>query len=173
MNDDPCRKLPMRVTANVMAGHLRPGEPVVVLVAKGIGSTQPYEFRDRDGRSYLMGWDLKADGHVLRVPWHLWMGNGARLANAMMDQRRLAFAMVVLVELPEVVAKVGGDDVGKNDVLHPSTLVDLLKGGAVRLKTAAHLLNVTEEGLRAELARPDCPAVLSTGGWVRVKISAL
>ncbi|TDU62480.1 hypothetical protein EI77_04704 [Prosthecobacter fusiformis] len=90
--------LPVRVNAHVLARFFREGDPVVVLVARGVGSTQPYEFCDKEGRCYVMKWEAGLDGHVLRLPWTLWMADEGRLAEVMLNQRRLPFAMVVLVE---------------------------------------------------------------------------
>lgn len=94
--------LPARVDSSILARYLTAGEPVVIVKLVSVGNTAPYDFRDAKGsRSYVFRWDLKAGGHVLRVPLSLWQANKAQIAHDIMDQRRLPNAIVVTVELPE------------------------------------------------------------------------
>lgn len=174
-----CQCLPDRVSEHELEKHARPGEPVIVVMARGIGSIQAYEFRDRDGRSYLMSWDAALNGHVLRFPWHLWMDRDGQLAHAVMNRRRLAFPLITLVEWKpgreEGVRKAGlaGQDPDScasiDNVLRYESMVDALAGAAVRVKVLARQLNVAEAELRDALAQPECPAELNAAGWVRMK----
>lgn len=94
--------LPARVDSSILAKHLTAGEPVVLVKLVSVGNTAPYDFRDAKGsRAYVFRWDLKAGGHILRVPLHLWQANKAQIAHDIMDQRRLPNAIVVTVELPQ------------------------------------------------------------------------
>lgn len=182
----------------MLRGRFREGEPVIVLVARGIGATQPYEFRDRDGRSFLLKWEGKLEGHVLRVPWHVWMADGGRLADGVMNQRRLPFALVVLVEwakqgeirmTKEDEGEECGDGEGQagvpaslekgeagvvvslseGDVLCYSRMRVMLGGGALRLRALGWALDVGEVELRAMLERADCPAMVTATGWVKLR----
>lgn len=93
--------LPARVDSSILARYLTAGEPVVLVKLVSVGNTSPYDFRDAKGsRSYVFRWDLKAGGHVLRVPLSLWQANKAQIAHDIMDQRRLPNAIVVTVEMP-------------------------------------------------------------------------
>lgn len=93
--------LPARVDSTILARYLTAGEPVVLVKLVAVGNTAPYDFRDAKGsRAYVFRWDLKAGGHVLRVPLSLWQANKAQMAHDIMDQRRLANAIVVTVEMP-------------------------------------------------------------------------
>ena len=85
--------------------HAKPGEPIVAIKAVGVGSTGPFEFRDRESRYYVMRWEHSSEGHVIKMPLSLYMEAKHRLAHDILDQRRLAFPMVVLFELPEPVAE--------------------------------------------------------------------
>lgn len=94
--------LPARVDSSILARYLTAGEPVVLVKLVSVGNTSPYDFRDAKGsRSYVFRWDLKAGGHVLRVPLSLWQANKAQIAHDIMDQRRLPNAIVVTVEMPQ------------------------------------------------------------------------
>ncbi|HEY1081605.1 MAG TPA: hypothetical protein VGE29_05045 [Prosthecobacter sp.] len=174
-----CECLPDRVSEHELEKHARPGEPVIVVMARGIGSIQPYEFRDRDGRSYLMSWDAVLHGHVLKFPWHLWMDRGGQLAHAVMNRRRLAFPLITLVEWvpgteeglePDVQTDPSTVKAESNDdVLRYNAIVDVLAGGAMRLRPLAKHMGVTEAELRSAVVQPDCPVELNAAGWVRVK----
>lgn len=190
--DEPCLKLPPKVTRQVLEKHKRPGEPVVLVVAKGIGSTQPFELCDREGRSYLLVWDAKLDGHVLRFPQHVWMRENAKVALGLMEQRRMTFPLVVLVEWEKedltggrhrrgnCASCCGGesDDGGhRRDACAPyyeggrrdEELRRMLGGGAVRVKVAAAELGMDEAVLRSWLDKEGAPARLIQGGWVKLK----
>lgn len=162
--------LPAQVNAQIMKRYFRPGDPVIVLIAKGIGSTDPYEFRDREGRSYTLNWDAKLDGHVLRLPWHLWMAEEGKLAQVIMHRRKVPFAMVVLVELSEAEAvEKGGCGVPKDDVLHYQRMLEVLEDGAMRSRALCWAMGVDEEALKQLLGTEACPAELSLTGWVKLK----
>ena len=171
-----------------MRGMMRAGEPVVVVVAKGIGATLPYEFRDREGRGFLLNWDVKLDGHVMRVPWHVWMAEGGRLAEVMLNQRRLPFAMVVLVEWEGMKKEAGGNEKAdevvlkegevpttgrspgdEEDVLCYSRMREMLGCGAMRLRALGWALDMEERELREMLERVECPAVVTATGWVKLR----
>lgn len=94
--------LPARVDSTILARYLTAGEPVVLVKLVAVGNTAPYDFRDAKGsRAYVFRWDLKAGGHVLRVPLSLWQANKAQMAHDIMEQRRLANPIVVTVEMPD------------------------------------------------------------------------
>ena len=179
--NEPRLNLPNRVNATLLAKYFRPHEPVIVLVVKNISSTHPYEFFDRDGRAYMLQWEVKVDGHVMRFPWHLWMGQDAKLANVIMDQHRLPFPLVVLVEWnpesrSEVVVNQAVSLDSKTSVTNEKryeALADIVKDGALRLKAAAERLKLTEAELRGLLDETECPAELSGPGWVRQKTKNL
>ena len=175
--DEPRLKLPPKVTRQVLEKHKRPGEPEVLMVAKGIGSTQPFELCDREGRSYTLLWDVKLDGHVLRFPWHVWMGQNAKVALGLMEQRRMTFPLVILVEWTRTVEAVVEESLKAEEAEEPAAgdvsrwelALDILAEGAVRTKILATRLDVTDAALREWLAEADCPAELIHGGWVRMK----
>ncbi len=84
----------------MLAKFLHESEPVIVLKLVGVGNSAPYDFRDKGTRSYIFRFDSAQEGHLLRVPLHLWQENKARLAHDIMDQRHLAHAMIVTLEMP-------------------------------------------------------------------------
>ncbi|WP_395752547.1 hypothetical protein [Prosthecobacter sp.] len=90
--------LPNRVDSSTLAKFLQDGEPVVLVKLIGVGNTAPYDFRDKGTRSYIFRFDSALEGHVLRIPLHLWQENRARLAHDIMDQRHMAHSMVVTLE---------------------------------------------------------------------------
>lgn len=96
------KTLPLRVNTAILAAHFLPGEPTVVVKLVGVGNTAPFEMRGggTTGRSFILEWNSRLDGHVVRIPLSLWMANEARMAHELMDHRRMAHAMVVTFEMP-------------------------------------------------------------------------
>jgi hypothetical protein len=90
--------LPGRVDSALLAKHQRAGEPLIVIKLVGVGNTAPYDFRDKGTRSYIFRFDSQMEGHLLRIPLHLWQENKARLAHDIMDQRHLTHSMIVMLE---------------------------------------------------------------------------
>lgn len=93
---------PLRVNTAILAPYFQPGEPAVIVKLVGVGSTAPFEMRGGGtaGRSFIMEWNTRLDGHVVRIPLSLWMANDARMAHELMDHRRMSHAMVVMFEMP-------------------------------------------------------------------------
>ncbi|HEY1050565.1 MAG TPA: hypothetical protein VGE39_12440 [Prosthecobacter sp.] len=102
------KTLPQRVNTAILAPHFQPEDPAVVVKLIGVGSTAPFEMRGGGtaGRSYIMEWNSRLDGHVVRIPLSLWMANEARMAHELMDQRRMSHAMVVTFEMPAATVNV-------------------------------------------------------------------
>ncbi|MFC5457289.1 hypothetical protein [Prosthecobacter fluviatilis] len=92
------QKLPARVDSALLCRHRRADEPLVVVKLVGVGNAAPYDFHDKGTRSYIFRHESQQEGHILRVPLHLWQAGGGRLAHELMDQRRLPHAIVVLLE---------------------------------------------------------------------------
>ena len=92
--------LPGRVDSALLAKHRRADEPLVVVKLVGVGSTAPYDFHDKGTRSYIFRFESAQEGHILRVPLHLWQAGKGRLAHDLMEQRRLPHAMVVTLDTP-------------------------------------------------------------------------
>ncbi|WP_395746564.1 hypothetical protein [Prosthecobacter sp.] len=101
--------LPARVDSAMLAKFRRADEPLVVVKLVGVGNTAPYDFHDRGTRSYLFRYEAQMEGHILRVPLHLWQAGKGRLAHELMEQRRLPHAMVVLLESPAAAAPRSND----------------------------------------------------------------
>ncbi|WP_395740621.1 hypothetical protein [Prosthecobacter sp.] len=100
----PPSTLPNRVDSSTLAKFIEGGEPLVLVKLIGVGNTAPYDFRDKGTRSYIFRFDPALEGHVLRIPLHLWQENRARLAHDIMDQRHMAHSMVVTLEQPSTPA---------------------------------------------------------------------
>jgi hypothetical protein len=94
--------IPRRVDSAMLAKLGIPGEGTVLVKMAGIGSLGPYEFRGHDSRAFILRWEAKLGGHVLRVPLSLWMQNGHRMAHDVLDHRRLEAPIVVMFEEGEV-----------------------------------------------------------------------
>jgi len=92
--------LPGRVDSALLAKHRRADEPLIVLKLVGVGNTAPYDFHDKGTRSYIFRFESAQEGHILRVPLHLWQAGKGRLAHDLMEQRRLPHAMVVTLDTP-------------------------------------------------------------------------
>jgi hypothetical protein len=92
--------LPGRVDSSMLAKFRRADEPLVVVKLVGVGNNAPYDFHDKGTRSYIFRFESQLEGHILRVPLHLWQAGRGRLAHELMEQRRLPHAMVVLLEPP-------------------------------------------------------------------------
>ncbi|MBB5035487.1 hypothetical protein [Prosthecobacter vanneervenii] len=106
-NTPALSRLPARVDSTLLAKHRRADEPLVVLKLVGVGNTAPYDFHDKGTRSYIFRHESAQEGHILRVPLHLWQADGARLAHDLMDQRRLPHAMVVFLDPATTAARPG------------------------------------------------------------------
>lgn len=96
MNPKLSTHLPSRVNSALFAKHLIPGEPVVVVKIEGLGFTGDYDHQ-LEGRAFVFRHDVKAGGHTLRIPAHLWMQNKAKLAHELMA-RRTRLPMIALIE---------------------------------------------------------------------------
>ncbi|MHB1082987.1 MAG: hypothetical protein ACYC67_26560 [Prosthecobacter sp.] len=92
--------LPARVDSALLAKHRRADDPLVVVKLVGVGNNAPYDFHDKGTRSYIFRFESALEGHVLRVPLHLWQAGKGRLAHDLMEQRRLPHAMVVTLDAP-------------------------------------------------------------------------
>lgn len=92
--------LPGRVDSALLAKHRRADDPLVVVKLVGVGNTAPYDFHDKGTRSYIFRFESAQEGHILRVPLHLWQAGKGRLAHDLMEQRRLPHAMVVTLDAP-------------------------------------------------------------------------
>ena len=95
-------RLPARVDSSVLAKFRLPGEPLIIVKLVGVGNSAPYDFHDKGTRSFSFRFESALEGHVLRVPLHLWQENDARLAHDLLDQRRFPHAIIVFLELPPV-----------------------------------------------------------------------
>ena len=95
-------RLPARVDSSVLAKFRLPGEPLILVKLVGVGNSAPYDFHDKGTRSFIFRFESAQEGHVLRVPLHLWQENHARLAHDLLDQRRLPHAIIVFLEMPPV-----------------------------------------------------------------------
>lgn len=100
-------RLPARVDSTLLGKHRLADEPVVVLKLVGVGNTAPYDFHDKGTRSYIFRHESAQEGHILRVPLHLWQADGARLAHDLMDQRRLPHALIVFLDPATLAATQG------------------------------------------------------------------
>lgn len=92
--------LPGRVDSALLAKYRRADDPLVVVKLVGVGNNAPYDFHDKGTRSYIFRFESALEGHVLRVPLHLWQAGKGRLAHDLMEQRRLPHAMVVTLDAP-------------------------------------------------------------------------
>lgn len=92
--------LPARVDSSLLAKHRRADDPLVVVKLVGVGNNAPYDFHDKGTRSYIFRFESALEGHILRVPLHLWQAGKGRLAHDLMEQRRLPHAMVVTLDAP-------------------------------------------------------------------------
>ncbi len=92
--------LPGRVDSSLLAKHRRADDPLVVVKLVGVGNNAPYDFHDKGTRSYVFRFESALEGHILRVPLHLWQAGKGRLAHDLMEQRRLPHAMVVTLDAP-------------------------------------------------------------------------
>lgn len=106
-NTPALSRLPARVDSTLLAKHRRADEPLVVLKLVGVGNIAPYDFHDKGTRSYIFRHESAQEGHILRVPLHLWQADGARMAHDLMDQRRLPHAMVVFLDPATTAARPG------------------------------------------------------------------
>lgn len=97
-------RIPNRFDSSTLAKQALPGEPIIIVKAVGVGSTAPFEYSDRNGRQAIFRFEMKYDGHVLRVPASIWNANKALMAHDLMDQRRLPHPLVVMVEAPTLEA---------------------------------------------------------------------
>jgi hypothetical protein len=86
----------------VLAKFRLAGEPLIIVKLVGVGNSAPYDFHDKGTRSFIFRFESALEGHVLRVPLHLWQENDARLAHDLLDQRRFPHAIIVFLELPAV-----------------------------------------------------------------------
>jgi hypothetical protein len=70
----------------------------------GVGNNSAFYLTDKDGRVWILEWNAKKGGHVIRVPHHLWHDRNEAVAHSLMEQNpRVSF--VVSCELsPEVAA---------------------------------------------------------------------
>jgi|GEM_PF-4119778 len=92
--------LPGRVDSALLAKFRRADDPLVVVKLVGVGNNAPYDFHDKGTRSYVFRFESALEGHILRVPLHLWQAGKGRLAHDLMEQRRLPHAMVVTLDAP-------------------------------------------------------------------------
>lgn len=105
-NTTPCPSLttvltlPGRVDSALLAKHRRADDPLVVVKLVGVGNNAPYDFHDKGTRSFIFRFESALEGHILRVPLHLWQAGKGRLAHDLMEQRRLPHAMVVTLDAP-------------------------------------------------------------------------
>ena len=79
---------------------MKPTPPAPTRLPARVGNSAPYDFHDKGTRSFIFRHESQHEGHILRVPLHLWQENKARLAHDLMDQRRLPHAIIVTLEEP-------------------------------------------------------------------------
>ncbi len=152
--------LPGRVDSALLAKHRRADDPLVVVKLVGVGNNAPYDFHDKGTRSYIFRFESVLEGHILRVPLHLWQAGKGRLAHDLMEQRRLPHAMVVTLEPPTAakptpltnLTEMGATDTSTDtrNVVGPGAepTVAPAFGSACGAKTVAErLLTVVDSGL--------------------------
>ncbi|MCX6851084.1 MAG: hypothetical protein NTY98_19415 [Verrucomicrobia bacterium] len=145
--------LPGRVDSALLAKFRRADDPLVVVKLVGVGNNAPYDFHDKGTRSYIFRFESALEGHILRVPLHLWQAGKGRLAHDLMEQRRLPHAMVVTLDAPTA-AK-------------PTPLTNLTEMGAT--DTSTDTRNVVGPGAEPTVA----PASASACGAKAVADSSL
>lgn len=140
--------LPARVDSSLLAKHRRADDPLVVVKLVGVGNNAPYDFHDKGTRSYIFRFESALEGHILRVPLHLWQAGKGRLAHDLMEQRRLPHAMVVTLDAPTATK--------------PTSLTNLTEMGAT--DTSTDTRNVVGPGAEPTVA----PALGSACGALTV-----
>ncbi len=68
----------------------------MIVKIDGMGFTGDYDHQV-ENRSFVFRFDVRLGGHILRVPYHLWMQDKARLAHDLMG-RKFRWPMIVLIE---------------------------------------------------------------------------
>lgn len=171
--------LPARVDSALLAKHRRADEPLIVLKLVGVGNTAPYDFHDKGTRSYIFRFESAQEGHILRVPLHLWQAGKGRLAHDLMEQRRLPHAMVVTLDAPAAakptpstnLTEMGATDTSTDtrNVVGPGAEPTVAPTSAAEKTVAEQSLTMVdgglpekpEAGVKAQAAAADAPTSLS------------
>jgi hypothetical protein len=152
--------LPARVDSALLAKHSRADDPLVVVKLVGVGNNAPYDFHDKGTRSYIFRFESALEGHILRVPLHLWQAGKGRLAHDLMEQRRLPHAMVVTLDAPNAakpapltnLTEMGATDTSTDtrNVVGPGaepTVAPASGAACGALTVAERLLTIVDSGL--------------------------
>jgi hypothetical protein len=87
--------IPVRADTNVLAKHRVGKEPLVILCIPDIGNTGSFDLRGRDGKTLILKWESKRNGHIIKIPASLWHQDNCAMAKSVLDQRRSGHSFVV------------------------------------------------------------------------------
>lgn len=179
--------IPSRVDSSLLAKYRREGDPVIVVKLLGVGSLSPFDYRGRDVRSYVFRYEPVEQGHILRVPSHLWHENRAAIARDIMEQRG-PHMLIVTVEMPAAapqavapaapaVSVVEPEDTAKQAPVVSSEVVDaplgvqiavLVRDKAMRVGDLVTATGRLEADIRETIAAEGSGLVIAGAGWVKL-----
>lgn len=87
--------IPTRADSKTLAKYRIGNEPLVVLCVPDVGNTGSFDLRGRDGKTCVLNWDSKHNGHTIKIPASLWHQNSAAMAKSILDQARSGRSFIV------------------------------------------------------------------------------
>lgn len=90
--------IPARADTAVLLKHRVGNEPLVILNIPDVGNTGSFDLRGRDGKTLVLKWDSKRNGHIVKIPVTLWQQSGNAMAKNVLDQRRSGHSFIVTFE---------------------------------------------------------------------------
>lgn len=87
--------IPTRADSKTLAKYRIGKEPLVVLCVPDVGNTGSFDLRGRDGKTCVLNWDSKYNGHTIKIPASLWHQHNAAMAKSILDQGRSGRSFIV------------------------------------------------------------------------------
>jgi len=135
----PLAALPRICTSQNLAQYAVPGEPIIIFIYTDVGTTQDWQFNDRTAqRSFMLRWEPRLEGHILRVPFSVWSANNHKFAKDLMWQK-MTRPVIVTIELTAPIAA----SAAENSVVIPAEQAETItppEMGAPATQEGAHIV---------------------------------